>query len=144
MSSIQQHQLYVYHFKGSRGFETIHPQIVAVLVNELLAQDVDAVELALNEAVSNALRYGDGGPETSAVLVKLRFSPKQLVVRIRNKGQGFPSAKKIEALQDREGDMFTKLVTSDHGRGIIIMLLLVDRVIYNACGNEVMLVKRLI
>ncbi len=145
MSFIQPQRLYIYRFKGSRGFETIHPQILAALSNELLVQqDVDAVEFALNEAVSNALHYGCGGPETAEVVVRLRFFHRQLVIRIKDRGQGFSVAERIGAIQGGAGDPFAKLVTSDHGRGIVIMLLLVDRVIYNACGNEVMLVKKLV
>lgn len=137
-------QLFLYHFIGCNGFAAVYSQIVGILSTKLPAQDAEAVEFALNEAVSNALRYGPRGAGEAAVTVKMRFFPNRLVLRIKDQGQGFPAVEKMQEVQKKMlGDIFAEMITSSQGRGIIIMLSVVDRVLYNSSGNEVMLIKRI-
>ena len=95
------------------------------------------IEVAFGEALSNALREG------LRVRVKFNKLGNRLIIRIHNDGPGFPgneAVAKIKAAGVQQ--TFLDRLAEEHGRGIPIMLKMMDRVIYNRRGNEIMLVKK--
>ena len=96
-----------------------------------------AVELALREALSNAVIHGNRLDAHKLVHVRCRCKVgKGISLTISDQGQGFdaqtvPRSKAIENLE------------ADHGRGIQLMKLAMDEVSFQRGGTEVRLCKRL-
>lgn len=96
--------------------------------------DLADIEIAVGEAVTNAILYGSPSPDSRIVL---SYGPSAgvFVIQIRDEGQGFdPSQVKMEEDTDALG-----------GRGIRLMRALVDQVDlhYNGKGMVACLIKKL-
>ncbi|WP_378954776.1 PAS domain S-box protein [Pelosinus sp. sgz500959] len=108
------------------------------LLNEITGQKRPKVEVALGEAIANALRV------SAEVRVKINKIGRILVMRVKDSGSGFDgngAVKKNIAIGLEQ--VFLNLIDQDRGRGIPIMIVGTDQVIYNQQGNEVMLMKYL-
>ena len=108
------------------------------VVSEALAElgertDLDAVELALHEALVNAISHGNQESISKAVRVTVaQLSNGGVVLVVKDCGDGFDANKVPHPLGDR--------LLSDRGRGIFLMRKLVEWVdfVYD-CGTEVRL-----
>lgn len=95
----------------------------------------EALPLALDEALANAIRHGCALDPDKAVCVSARFGPRRLRVRIADPGAGFDPA--------RVGDpMSEEGLRRGSGRGLLLMRELVDRVDYRQGGSVVLLTVR--
>jgi serine/threonine-protein kinase RsbW len=96
-----------------------------------------AVELALREALSNAVVHGNRLDAHKLVHVRCRCKVGEgISLTVSDQGQGFdprtvPDSVTVENLE------------ADHGRGIHLMKLLMDEVSFQRGGTEVHLCKRL-
>lgn len=101
-----------------------HPQVWA-----------EALPLALDEALANAIRHGCALDSEKEVRVSARFGPRRLRVRIADPGAGFDPT--------RVGDpMSEEGLRRGSGRGLLLMRELVDRVDYRQGGRVVLLTVR--
>lgn len=92
----------------------------------------EALPLALDEALANAIRHGCALDSAKEVRVSARFSQRRLRVRIADPGAGFDPA--------RVGDpMSEEGLRRGNGRGLLLMRTLVDRVDYRQGGSVVLL-----
>ena len=108
------------------------------LLQRIAAIDAGRVMVAIGEALNNAAR------ESMDVRVKVNQFGRLLIVRIRDGGRGFDGNGRVASLlAGNAGDKFEERLYAEGGRGILIMVSWMDKVIYNRKGNEVMLVKRL-
>ena len=93
-----------------------------------------AVHLALDEAITNAIRHGNCCDPDKTVRIDLRICDQRVVIDIEDQGPGFDP----EALPDPTvGENLEK----PHGRGVMLMRAYMTEVSYNARGNRVTLVK---
>ncbi len=95
----------------------------------------EALPLALDEALVNAIRHGCALDPGKEVRVVARFGPRRLRVRIEDPGAGFDPqqvADPFSAAGLRQGG----------GRGVLLMRELVDRVDYREGGRVVLLTLR--
>jgi anti-sigma regulatory factor (Ser/Thr protein kinase) len=53
-------------------------------------EDRDAVRVALREAIDNALHHGNGDDPNNRVRIRYLVSPAQVLIEVRDQGQGFP------------------------------------------------------
>ncbi|MDR3566173.1 MAG: SpoIIE family protein phosphatase [Negativicutes bacterium] len=123
-----------YSKPGDRAL--LRPRVLKGLIDTVGARSF-TIEVAFGEALSNALREG------LRVRVKFNKLGNRLIIRIHNDGPGFPgneAVSKIKAAGVQQ--TFLDRLAEEHGRGIPIMLKMMDRVIYNRRGNEIMLVKK--
>jgi serine/threonine-protein kinase RsbW len=95
-----------------------------------------AVELALREALSNAVVHGNRLDTHKLVHVRCRCKVgKGISITVSDQGQGFdPSAVPDPLSVDN--------LEADHGRGIHIMKLLMDEVSFEQRGTEVHMRKK--
>lgn len=108
------------------------------ILKELTGQERPKVEVALGEGIANALRF------STEVRVKINKIGQVLIMRVRDSGSGFDgngAVKKNIAVGLKQ--VFSNLINQDRGRGIPIMMMGTDKLIYNQQGNEVMLIKYL-
>jgi serine/threonine-protein kinase RsbW len=116
------------------------------LVDELmeLARDVkcndehlEHVELALREALANAIVHGNRQDPRKRVTVRCFCQPDRgMLVAVEDEGPGF-DPRRVPDPRDAE------CLLETHGRGLFLMRHLVDRVRISHSGRRVTLVKRL-
>ena len=95
---------------------------------------VFAVRLAVEEALNNAIRHGNGlDPEKTAELV-YEVTKEQVDIRVRDEGPGFDYRQVPDPTLDENLDKPT-------GRGLMLMRAYMDVVEYNDKGNELHMVK---
>ena len=97
------------------------------------------VEVALGEAIANAIQFG------TKIRIKINLIGSKLVMRVRHDGEEFNGNEKVcEIIEQGVDALFESLFISqeERGRGIPIMLVWTDKVIYNKYGNEVMLISK--
>ncbi|HOX39768.1 MAG TPA: SpoIIE family protein phosphatase [Candidatus Brocadiia bacterium] len=93
-----------------------------------------ATRLALEEAVTNAIRHGNKHDRTRKVHVTFFLEDDRATITVADEGEGFnpsevPDPRGVEYLE-REG-----------GRGLLLMRAYMDEVSYNDKGNAVTMVK---
>jgi len=95
-----------------------------------------AVELALREALDNAVVHGnEEGPETK-VHIRCRCLPgKEICIVVTDQGKGFDFEKIV-------GNGSASNPASEHGRGIQLMKAYMDDVHFERGGSEVHMRKR--
>ena len=113
------------------------------LLQELLEQlkrqlwvqhDIFSVQLAVEEALVNAIKHGNRLDHAKQVHVACRVAPDLLRVEITDQGRGFDLAA-VPNPTDPEH------LESPRGRGIMLMRSFMSRVQYNDLGNCVVLEK---
>ena len=98
--------------------------------------DVMAVELALQEAVANAIRHGCGGDATKVLQCAVTCDDAgEIMITVRDPGTGFDPAKVANPL-----DPVNLLKSS--GRGIFLINGLMDEVQFADGGRELQMRKR--
>ena len=94
------------------------------------------IRLCLEEALINAMKYGNAMRKELPVALQVETSPKEVRITVEDQGAGF-DVKRIEDCTN-EKNLF-----SNSGRGVYLMHRLMDRVRYSDKGNKLMLVKLL-
>ncbi len=93
-----------------------------------------AVKLGLEEAVINGIKHGNELDTTKKVNVEFVIDEDKVTISVKDEGEGFDP----ESIPDpREDDN----LTSDYGRGLLLMRAYMDSVSYNDKGNKVTMVK---
>ena len=117
----------------------------AAEVQKTIAADVEAagysenaqfaIRLALEEALSNAVRHGNCGDESKEVIVEYSVDDEQFEIVIQDEGCGF--------VPDELPDP-TALENLDRpcGRGVMLMRAYMTLVEFNPDGNRVHMIKR--
>ena len=96
----------------------------------------DDIELALSEALANAVVHGcQCDPSKTVECCVVCDDRKGLLIVVRDPGTGFDPAN-IPVPTAAEN------IFSDHGRGVYLMNQLMDEVQYHKGGTEIHLVKR--
>jgi serine/threonine-protein kinase RsbW len=95
----------------------------------------EALPLALDEALVNAIRHGCQLDPDKEVRVSARFGPRRLRVRIEDPGAGFDPERVVDPMSARG-------LRQGGGRGVLLIKELVDRVDYKEGGRVVQLTLR--
>ena len=76
------------------------------------------------------------------VSLRMRVGGK-LIIRVKDDGLGFNTKENILLKEDMYEEEFDEQLEAEGGRGILLMRLFCDKIIYNAKGNEVLLMKQI-
>ena len=134
---------YRFHLAIGSRFENI--ELVQVVLRdclERLGMEEDArhwVDLAVREALANAIKHGNEENPSKQVHVDLEVEGEEVVIRVEDEGTGFDPAQVGDPLA-RENILKT------NGRGILFMEKFMDEIQYGAGpggGTMVTLRKRL-
>jgi serine/threonine-protein kinase RsbW len=99
--------------------------------------DLDEIELAMREALANAIIHGNRQDPKKRVAVRAYCQPDRgLLMVIDDEGSGFNPAK----VPNPTG---AECLLETHGRGLFMMRRLMDRVRISRKGRRITLVKRL-
>ena len=94
------------------------------------------IRLCLEEALINAMKYGNALRKDLEVELEVEGSPEEVRITVQDQGPGF-DVKKLEDCT-QEQNLFR-----NHGRGVYLMHQLMDEVRYNEKGNRLLMVKAL-
>lgn len=97
--------------------------------------DAFAVELAFEEAMSNALHHGSGDRPEATIEVLHHIEPGLIYIRVADEGPGFDPHSLPDPTLDAN-------LTSLGGRGLLLMRAYMTEVHFNERGNVVTLIRR--
>ena len=96
----------------------------------------DAIELALTEALANAVVHGCGADPSKIIECDVACDEKRgIIIVVRDPGPGFDPGVLPSPVQGQN-------IFSDHGRGIYLINQLMDEVQFQKNGTEIHMVKR--
>jgi anti-sigma regulatory factor (Ser/Thr protein kinase) len=125
-------------------------QFLRELATGLPSQEVDNIATAFREILMNAIEHGAGLDPSKRIHVSYVRTSRMIIYYVRDPGEGFsfdtlPQAA-ISNPPDNPGHHLAYRVEQGMrpgGFGILLVRELVDELIYNEKGNEVLLVKYL-
>ena len=94
------------------------------------------IRLCLEEALINAMKYGNRLRKDLDVDLEVEATPGEVRLTVQDQGSGF-DVKKLEDCTG-ENNLFW-----NHGRGVYLIHQLMDEVRYNEKGNRLLMVKSL-
>jgi len=128
-------EIKVLDIKNDTDLELAHLIISEFLERHALGHAL-MLEVAINEALDN------GFIACGRVHVKVRRVCGKLIIRVKDEGPGFNTKDiMVEREKEKYEEEFEGMLESEKGRGILLMKTICDKVIYNAKGNEVLLMK---
>ena len=105
-------------------------------VTGCLADHQAELEIALREALANAVLHGNRSDAAKKVLVRAYCDPKKgFVIAVRDEGRGFDPAKVPDPRREDR-------IQLTHGRGIFLMRELMDHIEHRKGGREIVLYKK--
>jgi serine/threonine-protein kinase RsbW len=123
-----------------------HPKSISPVVERLMAgvrawtyapEKEFAIEIALREALANAILHGCGNDAKLSVECSVSCSKSgELCIVVRDPGPGFDPATVPDPLAEEN-------VRSTHGRGLYLISQVMDRVWFERMGSEIHMVLRL-
>lgn len=93
------------------------------------------IEIALHEALVNAVVHGNHGDPRKHVHVHCRCEPDEISIMVRDEGQGFDAGRVPDPTAPEN-------IQSSHGRGIYLMRAYMDEVRLEESGRAVHMRKR--
>ncbi len=110
-------------------------RIMAELARCKYGADVTfAIKLALEEALTNAVRHGNDNDASRQLVVRYAVSPERAVIMVRDEGCGFVPNRVPDPTADAN-------LERPSGRGIMLMHAYMTRIHFNQAGNEVWMLK---
>lgn len=116
------------------GHATIERLIAALEANMWEGRDLFHIQLAVEEAIVNAITHGNKQAVNKVVEVEFRVDPQTTFLRIKDQGAGFNPA----AVPDPRDDDHLECT---NGRGVLLIREFMSEVHYNDRGNEVTMIK---
>ena len=93
-----------------------------------------SIQLAMEEAVTNAIKHGNRFDRTKKVTIRYACNHKAFTLSVRDEGQGFDPGSVPDPTSPEN-------LTLPYGRGLMLMRAYMDRVEFSPRGNEVTMVK---
>lgn len=101
---------------------------------ELSEETLFDIRLSFEEAVINAMKYGNRFDKNLPVVISYDFSGEKLEITIRDQGKGFDHSTTPDPRSETN-------ILKNGGRGIFLIKNLMDEVKYNDSGNEIKMIK---
>ena len=102
----------------------------------LTGRDLFGIRLALDEAVTNAIKHGNRESPVKSVRIDFRVNLTAIRIEIEDQGEGFQPADVPDPTADEN-------LERPSGRGLMLMREFMSRIQYNEKGNRVILEKLL-
>jgi len=119
----------------SHGYE-VQERILTLLESSgFTDRDLFGVKLALEEALVNAIKHGNGMDPEKMVRVHCVLKQEEVTIVIEDEGEGFDPSDVPDPTDDDN-------LEKPSGRGLMLMRAFMTSIDYNDCGNKVTLVKQ--
>jgi serine/threonine-protein kinase RsbW len=93
------------------------------------------IRLCFEEALINAMKYGNCLDRAVDVRIGVEASPSEVRLSVEDQGEGFNPEKLDDCTQSEN-------LTRNRGRGVFLIRKLMDALEYNSKGNKLVMVKR--
>lgn len=93
------------------------------------------IRLCLEEALINAMKYGNALRKEVPVELDVEGSDKEVRITVKDQGPGFDVKGLADCTQEQN-------LYRNHGRGVYLIHQLMDEVRYNDKGNSLLMVKK--
>lgn len=93
-----------------------------------------AIKLALEEAITNAVKHGNCNDPSKELALRWLVDRERVVIMVRDEGCGF-------CPEDVPDPTLEENIERPSGRGIMLMHSYMTKIRFNAAGNEVWLLK---
>ncbi len=93
-----------------------------------------AIKLALEEAITNAIKHGNRNDPSKHITLRFRITPHEVVIWVKDEGAGFDPKTVPDPTLDEN-------LNKPSGRGIMLMRAYMDEVSYSQTASEVKMVK---
>ena len=130
------------HFNGYGDYQRLKGEVARILA-EITCLEHSKQEVAVHEALANAMECRDGVSRQHRASVRFNKIGKYLVVRVKTSRLAFAGNAMLRRLRSQPEEMFAFGEDSSMGRGIPIMMCLSDKMTYNAEGTELLLAWKL-
>ena len=94
------------------------------------------IRLCLEEALINAMKYGNRLQKDIPVELDVESDDKEIRITVKDQGPGFDPAKLESCTEEKN-------LYRNRGRGVYLIHQLMDKVQYNTKGNSLVMVKAL-
>ncbi len=111
--------------------DRVSRNILRVIRNE---EKIFEVKLALEEALTNAMRHGNALDSSLEVDVRIEAGPAKVILDIHDEGKGFD-------FQNLPDPTTKSNVDKPSGRGVFLMRRLMDKIEFYDSGSGVKLIK---
>ena len=132
----------IIHFSSYGDYQRLKSEIAGV-VAEVTGKRHSLQEVAVNEALANALECRDGVPRQHKTQIRFNKFGNCFVVRVKTSRMGFSGNAVLRRLQSHPEEVFSFGEDAPMGRGIPMMLSLSHKMMYNSEGTELLLAWRL-
>ncbi len=123
--------------------DAINLMLGDIILEHFISNDIIfELKVVLNELITNALCHGNKCELEKLIHVTLKLvSNKYLYVCVKDEGSGFKPQLCNQSFDAYLEEVNTSLC--EHGRGLVIVNSLCDKVKFNKCGNKVSVLKNL-
>jgi PAS domain S-box-containing protein len=128
-------------FNGYGDYQRLKGEVRKILA-EVIGRDHSLQEVAVHEALANAMECRDGVPRQQRARLRINKFGNRLVVRVKTSRLGFAGNALLRRLRSH-GELFAFSADDSMGRGIPIMLATADWMTYNSEGTELLLAWKL-
>jgi len=119
------------------GISPFADQLMRFILKFRSADGTEAdIEIALHEALANAVIHGNGENSCKRIYVECRcYMDGEVSITVRDEGRGFDSSAVLDPT-------FLENLLFTHGRGIYLMKMLMDEVSFEEGGRVVVMRKK--
>lgn len=130
------------HFNGYADYQRLKDEVAEMLL-EATGKRHSLQEVAIHEALTNAMECRDGMQRSHHADFKLNLIGQRLIARIKTSRIGFAGNAMLKRLRANPAEMFAFGEDAGMGRGIPIMLSTSQYMAYNSEGTELLLAWKL-
>ena len=123
---------------GYEDYRRLKSEVAKVLA-EFTGKPHSLQEVAVNEAIANALECRDGKARSQNARIKFSRFGKCLVVRVKTSRIGFAGNAMLKRLRANPDQLFAFGEDASMGRGVPLMLSIAHKMCYNHDGTELLL-----
>lgn len=115
--------------------ELIEQTILAMSDLEWPGGDMFHVQMAMEEALVNAIEHGNKRCESKEVAIAISVSGQEIKIQIKDQGDGFDHRNVADPTEEERLDQ-------PRGRGVLLIRELMSQSRYNDIGNELVMIKK--
>jgi len=111
---------------------------VIVLLKDLQVDESDIfdIRLCLEEALINAIKYGNRFDKDLEVFIELTYADSKISISVEDRGEGFDHHKVPDPTKEEN-------LLMGNGRGVFLIKHLMDEVKFNERGNRLTMIKHI-
>ena len=132
----------IIRFNGYGDYQRLKGEVAKILA-EVTGLPHSLHEVAVHEALANAMECRDGVARQQKARIRFNKVGNRLIVRVKTSRIGFAGNAILRRLRSHPEEMFSFGEDAAMGRGIPMMLTMSNRMTYNNDGTEVLLAWKL-